>query len=118
PRGGPALDPILSDEDMNTHDALLQAIIESPDDDTPRLVYADYLEEHGQTDRAEFIRVQLDLARLPDSPDSDERREALAAREQALLKKYGEQWAYEVLSPVTGMVTSWWFRRGFLNELQ
>jgi uncharacterized protein (TIGR02996 family) len=46
-------------------DAFLQAILESPDDDTPRLVYADYLDEHGETDRAEFIRVQVALASLP-----------------------------------------------------
>jgi uncharacterized protein (TIGR02996 family) len=48
-----------------THDdALLQAILESPDDDTPRLVNADFLDEHDDPDRAEFIRVQSLLARL------------------------------------------------------
>ena len=41
---------------MNHDDAFLQAILDAPDDDTPRLVYADWLEEHGQPDRAEFIR--------------------------------------------------------------
>jgi uncharacterized protein (TIGR02996 family) len=30
---------------MTPHEAFLQAISESPDDDTPRLVYADCLEE-------------------------------------------------------------------------
>jgi uncharacterized protein (TIGR02996 family) len=30
-----------------THDAFLRAIEESPGDDTPRLIYADWLEEHG-----------------------------------------------------------------------
>jgi uncharacterized protein (TIGR02996 family) len=43
---------------------LLAAIIDDPDDDTPRLVYADWLEEHGDDARAEFIRVQCRLARL------------------------------------------------------
>jgi uncharacterized protein (TIGR02996 family) len=28
---------------------LLQAILADPEDDTPRLVYADWLEEHGQS---------------------------------------------------------------------
>jgi uncharacterized protein (TIGR02996 family) len=46
------------------HDAFLQAILESPDYDTPRPVYADYLDEHGEPDRAEFIRVQGLLACL------------------------------------------------------
>jgi uncharacterized protein (TIGR02996 family) len=46
-----------------THDeAFLQAMIETPDDDTPRLVYADWLDEHGDPDRAEFIRIQCELA--------------------------------------------------------
>jgi uncharacterized protein (TIGR02996 family) len=43
---------------MSHDEAFLQAIIESPDDDAPRLVYADWLDEHGQPVRADFIRVQ------------------------------------------------------------
>jgi uncharacterized protein (TIGR02996 family) len=43
-------------------DALLAAILAEPDDDGPRLVYADWLEEHGEPARAEFVRVQLALA--------------------------------------------------------
>jgi uncharacterized protein (TIGR02996 family) len=45
--------------------ALLAAILDSPDDDLPRLAFADWLEEHGDLDRAGFIRLQLDLARWP-----------------------------------------------------
>lgn len=41
--------------------ALLKAILENPDDDLPRLVFADWLEENGTTDadaaRVEFIRL-------------------------------------------------------------
>jgi uncharacterized protein (TIGR02996 family) len=40
---------------MSHEAAFLQAILDSPDDDTPRLVYADWLDEHGQTERAEFL---------------------------------------------------------------
>ena len=36
--------------------AFLQAIAEEPADDTSRLVFADWLEEHDQPARAEFIR--------------------------------------------------------------
>jgi uncharacterized protein (TIGR02996 family) len=46
------------------HDALYQAIADKPDDDGPRLVYADWLEEHGASDRAEFIRLQCRRAAL------------------------------------------------------
>lgn len=49
---------------MTDHDTLLAAIRDSPDDDAPRLIYADWLEEHGEPERAEFIRVQCRLARI------------------------------------------------------
>lgn len=40
---------------------LLQAILDNRADDQLRLVYADWLEEHGEEARAEFIRVQVEL---------------------------------------------------------
>ncbi|AWM35950.1 hypothetical protein GobsT_63090 [Gemmata obscuriglobus] len=46
-------------------DALLDAIFDAPDDDTPRLVYADWLQEHGQEAYAQFIRLQCAAARHP-----------------------------------------------------
>src|ERR1043165_1555580 len=46
--------------------AFLKAIIDNPDDDAVRLVYADWLEEHGDTDRAEFIRLQIEVAKGAD----------------------------------------------------
>lgn len=53
--------------------ALLSAILASPDDDTVRLVAADFLEENGAPDRAALIRAQVELARLetaaPAAPD-------------------------------------------------
>ena len=36
----------------SAHDAFLQAIREAPEDDTPRLVYSDWLDEHGDPARA------------------------------------------------------------------
>ena len=45
--------------------ALVRAVLESPFDDAPRLVYADWLEENGRPGRAEFIRAQVELARGP-----------------------------------------------------
>ena len=76
---------------MSDQDALLAAIIANPDDDTPRLMYADWLDEHlpdkvpspaaGPSARAEYIRVQCRLAGLPfDEPDYPE----LLEREQTL----------------------------------
>jgi uncharacterized protein (TIGR02996 family) len=47
---------------MTEHAGLLQAIRDSPDDDTPRLVYADWLDEQGEAVRAEWIRLHCRLA--------------------------------------------------------
>jgi uncharacterized protein (TIGR02996 family) len=49
---------------MTERDAFLKAIRDSPDDDTPRLVFADWLTENGEESRAEFIRVQCELERV------------------------------------------------------
>jgi len=48
---------------MSDHDALLAAICAEPDEDTPRLVFADWLDEHDQSERAAFMRAQIELAR-------------------------------------------------------
>lgn len=73
--------------------ALLAAVCQFPDDDTPRLVLADWLDEHEQHERAEFIRVQVELARLQQNEEATEKgdREAymrlrrLIGRQAALL---------------------------------
>lgn len=36
--------------------ALIAAVLADPDDDAPRLIYADWLDERGECDYAEFIR--------------------------------------------------------------
>jgi len=48
-----------------THDeAFLEDIIAHPRDDAPRLIYADWLDDHGQGERAEFIRQSALLANI------------------------------------------------------
>jgi uncharacterized protein (TIGR02996 family) len=44
---------------MGDGEALLRAILACPDDDAPRLVYADWLEESGQAERAAAIRAGI-----------------------------------------------------------
>ena len=62
-------------------DALLRAIVRHPDDDTPRLVYADWLQENGRSEEGEFLRVQCRLASAePDDPEYPE----LVEREEEL----------------------------------
>lgn len=68
---------------MIENEALLSAISADPDDDSLRLVYADWLEEHGQPDRARLIRVQIEMARLPDHTEPPT---ALQVEEEQLLE--------------------------------
>jgi uncharacterized protein (TIGR02996 family) len=51
---------------VSDRDALFAAILAHPDEDTPRLVFADWLEENGQADYAAFIRKQIELAKVPE----------------------------------------------------
>lgn len=44
------------------HEAFLRAIFDAPDDDTPRLVYADFLQENGEDEKAAFIRYECEIA--------------------------------------------------------
>jgi uncharacterized protein (TIGR02996 family) len=92
---------------MSDEKALLAAIWEHPHEDTPRLMFADWLQENGQDPgpagragtpgagpgsaaaRAEFIRVQCELAPLD---EWDERRPALERREKKLWKKFEKDW--------------------------
>jgi uncharacterized protein (TIGR02996 family) len=48
---------------------LLSAILANPGDDRPRLLYADWLEQQGQCDRARLIRLQIELALLPENTE-------------------------------------------------
>ncbi len=70
-------------------DSLFRAILADPDDDAVRLVYADWCEENGDPDRAEFIRLQIARARLP---ILDPARPYPGERERALLHAHGPEW--------------------------
>lgn len=88
---------------MSDAAALLAAIRAAPDDDAPRLIYADWLEEHGQPERAEFIRVQCELARN-DSP-------TLRQREAELMTEHHDVFA----GPLAAPGLRFRFRRGFVT---
>jgi uncharacterized protein (TIGR02996 family) len=92
-------------------DAFLKAILADPDDDAPRLAYADWLDEAGDSDRAEFIRVQIALANLP---RDDPQRPPLIERERQLLLEHAPDWAANLPRPLH----SWTFRRGFVEAIE
>lgn len=83
----------------------LDAIFERYDDDRPRLVYADFLDDAGESERAELIRVQLALARLG---EDDPRRPLLNDRKDELLAQNRAAWT----AALAGLVESIDFRRG------
>src|SRR5262249_51837097 len=93
---------------MTTEDDLLRALCEAPDDDAPRLVYADWLEEHGRLMRAELIRAQVELATLAgDTP----RRRALAFRCRCLVDEH----EHKGLGPPRPPAAETRWRRGFVE---
>ncbi len=47
-----------------TYEHLLRAILEDPLSDDLRLVLADFLEDEGETERSEFIRLQVEKERM------------------------------------------------------
>jgi uncharacterized protein (TIGR02996 family) len=95
---------------MDPRNALLAAIRDNVDEDLPRLAYADWLEENGEADLAEFIRVECRLAGMPD--DHPERRR-LFRRDLELLADYKDEW----VGPVRRGCAFWEVRRGFLDEI-
>jgi uncharacterized protein (TIGR02996 family) len=88
---------------MSDERALLAAIWEHPHEETPRLVYADWLDEHDNHPRAEFIRVQCERARGEERPE-------LAKREAALWKAHAKAWKADLPKALQNAP----FRRGFV----
>lgn len=127
----------MSTATRTIHDGFLQAIIENPDDVAPRLIYADYLEEHGAAERAEFIRVQCRLSQGCIVCDGSGKNimspcpcSSLRQRERELLgSPYGvsgvlivrqprPEWAGGVRDILPWDRDSWTFRRGFVEEIE
>src|SRR3954470_13698640 len=87
--------------------AFLQAIKEQPADDLPRLVLADWLEEHDDP-RGELLRLQVLLARvIPGSAAGEARR----LREKELRRRHEGAW----LGPLAGMADGWTCHRGLVQ---
>lgn len=98
---------------MTHADAFLRDILAHPDDDAPRLIFADWLEEQGGANsiaRAEFIRVQCALAagKLP-----EQQRVELVLHEQQLLYEWDKVW----VDPIRQLACEWHFHRGFIDDV-
>ena len=90
---------------MSDESHFITAMAADPDDDTPRLVFADWLDEHGQHDRAEFIHLQC-------RPDRD--NPVVSRRAEELLKAHRAEWE----APFAAIGAEVEFRRGFPHFLK
>jgi uncharacterized protein (TIGR02996 family) len=105
-------------------DVLFQAVLAEPDDDTPRLIYADWLEERGDP-RAEFIRVQCGQANLPFFLEDDPRFKEQQARLRVLSRRWdGALRRRLARGPLRdqarrrrGLIGGWAYRRGFIEAI-
>ncbi len=111
---------------------LLQAVLDRPQDDLPRLVLADWLDQHGDVYRAEFIRCEIAVHRWANTPshllggsreDGGPAGAALATSQNL----WSEHWRKWLPTGIVGCL-SWWpfdpkvltgrFVRGFINEIR
>jgi uncharacterized protein (TIGR02996 family) len=98
---------------MTDEQTLLAGIRDDRDDTTRRLIFADWLEEHDQTKRAEFIRLQCDLAD-PATPGRAQKQQ----RERGFLSRCGFTWLgpLQQITPPNAYLR-WDFGRGFVEKL-
>ncbi len=99
---------------MTQHDALLAAVCAAPDDDLPRLVYADWCDENGHPDRAEFIRVQVAIANGAKGTKLAE----LQKLEEGLLAENEVKWTESLREFADDYYSDpFRFRRGFVEDI-
>jgi uncharacterized protein (TIGR02996 family) len=91
--------------------SFFHAIKENPDDDTSRLIFADWLQEHGNAAdaaRGEFLRLSVLRHRLsPDEPTYG----LLKRREGELFTEHRWTW----LGPLVDAARKWSFERGMIQ---
>jgi uncharacterized protein (TIGR02996 family) len=103
---------------MDQRAELLRAVIENPDEDSPRLAYADWCaaqtEEEGLQAHAEFIRLQLEIRATPLAVLLGGGKYFEQLRVHELVDRWGASWV-GLLSP---LVDGYRFHRGFVALVQ
>lgn len=94
---------------MNHEQAFLEAIRQEPEDDTHRLVFADWLDERDDP-RGRFIRCQVQAEQRP---LCDPERLTLEEEARDQFERHRQDW----LTDIATSATRWTFRRGFLDSI-
>lgn len=95
------------------HAGFIADICEHPEDDSIRLIYADWLEDHGDPERAEFIRVQC----LEEIDYRTDYNSAAGSNRKGcrILRRFGHEWLGTLYEAGWGRDCVW--SRGFLAEV-
>lgn len=103
---------------MSEEWGFLQEVLAHPDEDWPRLIYADWLEENGAECRANLIRVQIDLANDEPCEHRFPTRQcrccALQSEERELLAK-GHSFNCPLYNEAG---CNWIWKRGFVDSVK
>lgn len=93
-------------------EALFEAVLKNPDADAPRLAYAAACEAQGDSERAEFIRLQIDAAAAKRAGRVAEALQNVD-RLMDLRDRFGDLWA----GPIRDRVKYVQFFRGFVEKV-
>lgn len=103
---------------MTEREALYAAVCAQPDEDTPRLALADWLDEHGSkadAPRARFIRVQISMTQHEEQSPAWRK---LYAEERKLLTTLTRSRALIGAHLDKRVVGGVWYERGFLADVR
>ena len=99
---------------MTDNDAFIASIREHPDDDVRRLIYADWLEEHDEAAKGEYLRIVHALMTLP---EEDSKREGLISRLLVISESVEAEWR-EAVGRRFDLVLEGWLANAATNVIR
>ncbi|WP_437533491.1 TIGR02996 domain-containing protein [Sorangium sp. So ce726] len=102
---------------MTDEATLLKAVLDAPDDDAPRLAYAQWSSGQGDAAsiaRGELIHAQIDLMHTAPEVIKTGRAFGLQHRIWELIERHGASWA----GAIAGSVDAYHFVRGFVGWIK
>lgn len=111
---------------MSERQAFLDAIATNLEDDTSRLVFADWLEENGEEEWAGFIRAHVQLLSSKVGPKPQKPKDRPAWRKESVGWQQKMEkcriWMRRVIRSITGSTQTYphfaEFNRGFLSQVR